>query len=158
MYLWNYNKLADDFKNDKVTEQEKFKYFFLNLLIGYFFLELLQYSQTKNPTLENIILSSIGILGTIIAVSILYKKNKQNDNRTFIERYICLSIPIMIKMFVFSLITIFVCSIIIAIILGEPRSTEILTSPIFARGVSFVFFIVLLNYCIYKALDRISSK
>ena len=95
MYLLNYKQLAEDLRDNKVSEREKLYYMIGTVVLS---TPLLVPSAPANPddiTGELVgifILISITILGTIFT----YRKNQQGDGKNFIERYVCLSFPISI--------------------------------------------------------------
>jgi len=87
MYLWNTKALITDLRNDQVTQKEQLKYFLFSTIPLYAMPQLETYY-----TVVNIVLILIGTL-------LCYNSNVEGDNKDFIVRYICLSIPIGIRIF-----------------------------------------------------------
>ncbi|MGV7222684.1 MAG: C13 family peptidase [Nitrospinales bacterium] len=100
MYIFRVNKLAEDFIEGRVTEREKFKY----LLVWVVLLPLLyEWSATLSEELnlgDYILLLSSLFLVTVASI-LCFKVNSQNDSEQFLERYICLYIPIMIQLIIY---------------------------------------------------------
>lgn len=120
MYLWNYRALAEDFKHHRVTSREKLKYLLAIMiyvptgLMGsnwipgiYRFIysianKILAKQASRVPPIKIFndynMLTDILIIGIIgVGVFLCYWANRKGDGRFFIERLMCLSIPITIR-------------------------------------------------------------
>ena len=102
MNLFNDEKLAYRLKNNEVSSQEQFCYY-----IAMFCLYNSHY----------IGMTALEVMIDIISY-IAYRINALGDNDRFIERYVCLSLPIMIKTIVFSIIGAISLNIILLGIFG----------------------------------------
>lgn len=127
MYLWNYAALVKDFKEHKVTAREKLKYLLVMMiyvptgLMGsnwvpaiYRFIyqlanDILARQAPQVPSLKiyddynhlfDIAMVSISVLGIIAC----FIANHKGDGRNFIERFMCLSVPISIRVGVYFLL------------------------------------------------------
>ncbi|GAE35153.1 hypothetical protein [Halalkalibacter akibai] len=98
MIIWNIEKLALKLKNNEITEKEKFIYFFIYIVlsgfVGYYTIE---FASNLQRMIELLITSIITILGLLFCFNI----NQKGDGKVFIERYICLSLPISIRIIVY---------------------------------------------------------
>jgi hypothetical protein len=101
MVFWNVEKLAVRFKNNEVTEKEKFQYLLIFLvstsLLSYFPVE---YTSNGEKYIEMFVALTISILGTLAC----YIQNQKGDGRFFIERFISLGFPIGIKIIVLGIL------------------------------------------------------
>ena len=99
MYIWNSSKLVEDLRSDTVTEKEKLKYV-LFWVVGTMIVSdplfHFDYEYVLNDAILSLVMLVVSIAGTIYC----YKVNKNGDNKDFISRYICLSIPVGIRAFV----------------------------------------------------------
>jgi hypothetical protein len=120
IYLWNYHKLTHEFKNNKVTMKDRFKYLFLIVLyiptgmmgsnwipgiyrMVYRFANfVLSVAAPEVPPLKVFNyydyytdLATFLIVG--VGTLLCYFTNARKDNRDFITRYMCLSVPISIR-------------------------------------------------------------
>ena len=157
MYFWSIKKLTTDLKDNKISEKEKFKYFLTLVILELILINLIVYTWQEINT-ANLINSLITFVGFILAVTIIYKKNKKGDNKNYIERYVCLSLPAAVRAFVYSLIAAFIFGIIGTIVWGEQYTNTMASSDIFSNVMAFVFFVVLIHYWIYKSVAIISKK
>jgi len=103
MNFWRYDELASRLKAGKVSEKEKFYYFFIFMLCWYLS-SVPHISQSFNNVDKiNIWLSLISLILLTFGLSCLYKTNKKGDDKNFIERVVCLSFPIGIRLVAFSI-------------------------------------------------------
>lgn len=99
MNLWNTKSLAIKLKEGSLSPSERFKYFFIFILFTAFFMEVSLYIG-QMPGVITLTESLIVIIITGVGTLLSYKINKAGDNKEFIDRYVCLSIPILIKLIV----------------------------------------------------------
>ena len=126
MYLWNYHALAEDLKHNEVSGKEKAKYLLTILLYvptgvmgsnwipGIYRLiyritnQIVIWQEPRVPPIKifndfnyitDIAIPAIVISGVIIC----FIANLRGDNRNFIERFICLTVPITIRVSIYSL-------------------------------------------------------
>ena len=99
MYFWKVDDLVEDFRNDRVTQKEEFKYLLATSILGlivydtYFFDE---YQYTYYDTVTSIVFLFI----TIAGIYYCYKKNEMGDNKDYIVRMTCLGFPIWVRLLV----------------------------------------------------------
>jgi len=99
MYLWKVNNLIDDLRNDRITEKESMKYLVVTSVLyilgndSYFTIGL-EYSYLD--TISTFLIIAITIVGTLYC----YSANNIGDNRDFIKRFFCLSLPVSIRLLV----------------------------------------------------------
>jgi hypothetical protein len=105
MYWWNVSKLAEDLREGRVTEKDRFMYF-LATVLAWTAVANLPHSGTGTefPITEVAglpIAIAIALTGTIIC----YRANRSGDNTDFIGRMVCLGWPILVKVFVLAVVT-----------------------------------------------------
>jgi hypothetical protein len=151
MYIWKPNNLAIDLRNNNVSEKEKLKYTLFWVLAMVIFSDpaiYIGYEYVLNDTI-------ISAAGTIYC----YKINKRGDNKDFISRYICLSIPVGIRAlavlaFVIIAIVIIDLSFEMNVLGGEE---EVFTTTI-PEIIIFSIFMVYLYFYLGKFIEIASKK
>lgn len=111
MYFWRVNNLVDDFRNDKVSEKEKLKYTILLGILVEIISSPIMWIDSIYSTMDSINLIAM-IVTTTLGTYYCYAKNKSGDNKDFITRFICLGIPVGVRLFVFALPVFILCGVI----------------------------------------------
>lgn len=101
MYIINSDALARDLKLGTVSQKDKLIYFLLFILL---------HSMVSIRT--NVLGVIIDLLITVVGIFICYKANRKGDNKEFIERFICLSLPINLSMILIGSMPILILSIV----------------------------------------------
>lgn len=96
MYFWNTKALAKELKEGSVDQKEKMKYFVIFMLSTYVVFDLSLYMQEEYSS-DDFILSLLNTGLMMIAVYFCYRINLEGDNFEFIDRFVCLSLPISIR-------------------------------------------------------------
>ena len=115
IYFWNINSLIKDLRNGLVSEYEKMIYFVLTLLFqnnirplgGIQTLKVIQNSmviQNINISLMDSAFSLLHLFIVLMGIFYCFQMNKKGDNKNFIERFICLTVPLAVRFFVFGLV------------------------------------------------------
>ncbi|UHA74880.1 hypothetical protein [Paenibacillus sp. 481] len=100
MYWWSTKKLIADFRAGQVSEKQKLKYLITFALLHAISAEVLLWLNSEEGVIYNIydwitVLTHILLIGW--GISACYKANVAGDGKHFIERFICLSVPITIR-------------------------------------------------------------
>lgn len=96
MYFWNVKALVRDLSEGKVSEGGKMKYLLAYAILSALQVEIIRLIKEHfGPIL---LVQAFGML-VILAGGILacYQANRKRDGRDFIERFICLSLPLTIR-------------------------------------------------------------
>ena len=115
MYYWNTKELADQIKEGSISEKEKKNYFIVMSIIvtlsGYSFIG----SEITN-SVAIFVMILLDIVITIFGINITFNTNQGNEGSDYIARVTMLSLPILIKLFVYSFfgVIIVVCVLIAA--------------------------------------------
>jgi hypothetical protein len=94
MYLWNARRLALALRAGRLTEADKAKYLIagsvLSSLGGGSALSALQSMVTALPLIGSVAVTVAGIWAC-------YRANQRGDGRAFVERFVCLVLPVMVR-------------------------------------------------------------
>jgi hypothetical protein len=104
-YFWNVDALVRDLRAGIVTEYEKMKYLLATSLLQ---LYALSFVTNFTPTNRIEILVNALMFGVEVGIFVwgiyhCYIINKHNDNKNFIERFICLGFPVGIRLSIYFL-------------------------------------------------------
>lgn len=122
MYLWKVDSLVEDFKSGNVTQKEEFKYMLLFTIAGILVTNPALYTDVNYnhyDSIQSIVFVGISILG----VYYCYKINSIGDNKDFIVRAMCISLPVLIRVSVVTFPVILVVMILESILL-YPESID----------------------------------
>lgn len=104
MYFWNVRSLETELKKRSLSQRDKYKYFLSFMIITVFGMESSLY-LAEEPTFIMLSQSLSVLLLTIIGTIYCFKVNDRGDSNEFIERYICLFLPIFIRVSIFFVIS-----------------------------------------------------
>src|SRR5688572_3398682 len=95
MHFWNAGALADELREDSLTEDTKLRYFLAVTALSYLtarpgILEMLQTTVEGWVALSYVV---VGFLGTYAC----FLANARGDGQRFIERFMCLSWPVLLR-------------------------------------------------------------
>lgn len=101
IHLWNTKLLAKEFRNNELSQRMRFKYFLIFIVVPMLIGDI-SFTPIQIPwsvdSMPAVILSIMFLLIIVGGMILTYKANKAGDNKEFIDRYVCLSIPIFIKL------------------------------------------------------------
>lgn len=105
MYFWKVNALAEDFRNDKVTQKEQLKYFLLYSLLISFVIDVpaLGDSSWNSPIFEWVELG-VNLIITFWGIIWCFRANQQGDDKDFLARTLCLGLPIAVRLLLWCII------------------------------------------------------
>ena len=99
MYFWKTGSLVEDLKNNEVTERNFKNYYLASSLLMMISYYLAMTAPPENMTMMLIeAISSIGI--TVFGIGFVFKCNGGDSGSNFINKALCLSFPLMVKVFV----------------------------------------------------------
>lgn len=108
MFWWNVDGLSRSLKAKVVSEREKSHYFLATLLLAVAFTLIYHILPQTCPTPQRHIIHIIGgliYLGvTAWGIITNYRTNRTGDDRAFIERFVCLSLPIALRLTIYFLL------------------------------------------------------
>ncbi len=91
------SRLAEDLRQGRVNEKERFKYFLATFLAGSIIVQLFIYSGILF-SIDSLISAAVNVTVAAIGIILCYKINKSGDNTDFIGRTICLGWPIGVQL------------------------------------------------------------
>lgn len=95
MNFFNDRELALRFKNNAVSSKERFWYVMIGNIL--YIVSSLVSSLESFLFVKNMYLASVIGLPIIIGAIICYNTNKAGDDKEFIERYVCIGTPVLIR-------------------------------------------------------------
>ncbi|MDH5681086.1 MAG: hypothetical protein OEZ36_05845 [Spirochaetota bacterium] len=138
MYWFNVKALAEDLKNETLSEKEKVKYFFVYFLFVTLALALSNLeTEDKIPDVLRYTSLILEPIIAIVGLILCYIENKSRDNKDFIVRFISLSWPISIRLLLVFIPWFIVLSIVYAIMTSDLDPTLSIQPPdsLLATGV-----------------------
>jgi hypothetical protein len=97
MYWLNVSKLAEDLREGRVEEKDRFKYYLATSILWTLGTQPFFYCGRRFNTWD-LISAAVDVAIAIVGIILCYRANKSGDNNDFIGRMICLSWPITIKL------------------------------------------------------------
>jgi hypothetical protein len=160
MYWWNSSKLAEDFREGRVDERERFKYFLATFIGLTLFAHLFFTGFTFS--LEDMISLALSLTVTIIGISICYIENKKAGNTDFIPRMICLGWPAGVQVTTMLVVAFLILSVIQGVDAAVIHQKAFLTGMY--RGIRQIwsffwggFFLVFYYWWLYASFVKIAG-
>jgi hypothetical protein len=98
MYFWNTIALARELRSKSLSQSERMKYYLASSTMYAFIYEIGGYFN-PSPSLISIVQSITTVVATVIGITLCYRVNARGDGQEFIDRFVCLSWPIFIRIF-----------------------------------------------------------
>ncbi|MEL7632246.1 hypothetical protein [Sporomusa sphaeroides] len=142
MYFWNVKALIEELRTGNLLQKEKMKYYLLTTLIPTILVELYMSSPWEINSIKNVNLFIV-IFANIIGILLCFEANRLGDNKDFIERMICLSVPIGFRLTIMFLIIYPPILLMKPLLINKPLSSDL-----------FRLVIVFLEQLLYFGLLR----
>ncbi len=94
MYFWNTRALSEDLRAGRVSQHEKMKYLLAGTLTFSVGSYLLVPEEPSTLLAVDALITAVITVGGVLAC---YRANRRGDNEEFIDRFICLSWPVGIR-------------------------------------------------------------
>ncbi|AIF81026.1 hypothetical protein I862_02315 [endosymbiont of Acanthamoeba sp. UWC8] len=140
MIFWNDIKLALQLRNSEIDEDEKFYYYLVTVVL----------------------FTICGLKGGLLALSVeiiglfcIFKANRRGDNKAFIERVVCLSLPIAVKGFVLLLLIISIEMLMLEFIINSKSG---LNSFILINSLFYLFYYYIRLYKSIKVACGLTDR
>ncbi len=151
MYFWKVDKLTDSLIDNSLTERDKNRYSLLYLIYVSVFTSTIVSGRSSTPVLA---LSGIELLVILLGIIICYYQNNKGDGRDFLIRYICLSVPITIRV----LVTLVMLSIVIGIVASVMDKVSLIRDSLSVTSLIYIFINGLYYYLLHKEFATITKK
>jgi hypothetical protein len=158
MYWWNVSSLADDLKEGRIDDKERFRYFLATFLAWSIAVPL--YAYFSSP-FEAVHLFSVipNLLFACIGITTCYEFNRRGDNSDFIGRMICLGWPSAIRT-----IALWLAVLSIFLVAVSPLSRETTLTEAFGKLLRgwlwpeiMIYFSIVLRHVTYIAQPKDSE-
>lgn len=97
MYFWKVDQLVDDFRENRVSEKEKFKYMLVMGIIFTIISDPILWIGTRYTAMDTInlfLMISVVVWGTYHC----YVSNQNGDDEDFISRFACVGLPVSVRL------------------------------------------------------------
>ena len=149
MYIWKTNKLAEDLKENKVSQTDFKRYYLISSVILSISVYFLSIEARPYPVV--CFFETVGvIIVTIFGLNLIFKANGGDDGKDYLNRVISLSLPVMIK----SMVIAFLIGIVIGILELSGISKEYLE---YCISLSIVFVDALILWRVKVHVQCINS-
>jgi len=153
MYWWNVHGLAADLAARRVSERDKMLYYVLTttMYAGSSALALVPPPpETPTAVLAGQVL--IIIASTLAGILICYEVNRRTDDRDFLDRMVCLSWPVTIRLAVVYL-PLYTAYLVAGLLIGGARFSAFFERPS-ASALVWLLVVYVLNYTWLATLIR----
>jgi len=100
MYFWKIDKLESDLIKGAMSNADKFQYLLASTILIALGFEVSSFIS-ESATITRVTESIIVVVATIVGTIWCYNRNGKGDNAEFIDRFICLSFPVGIRLIVY---------------------------------------------------------
>src|SRR5690242_21470685 len=97
MVLWKAQVLAEELREDRVSEREKLGYLLVGVVLQVLLGRASILAALRSPAA--LLSSVVVLLLDVVGLVLVFRANAQGDGRQFVERYICLAVPLGIRMY-----------------------------------------------------------
>ncbi len=146
MYFWKVNALVEDLKNQRVSQRQKMYYYLADTVLAFIAIYTGSLVASK-PNVLTAIEFLLGLSITVTGVLLCYEANRQGDDAEFIDRMVCLSWPIMVRLIVIMPIIYFTYALLF---LGENVPEETGIADVLFVSFFTVYYYKWLHSCILK--------
>ena len=153
MYFWQVNALVEDLKARRVSQRQKMYYYLAYTLLTLIAVDVAGLVATELNFFV-VLNSLLGVLITVGGILLCYEANSQGDDAEFIDRMVCLSWPISLRMFVVLIPVVVIYGLILASATGE---TETGIGDVLIMTFYLIYFYKWLHFCILKVSQAIPA-
>ena len=123
MYIWKTTELANEIKENTLTEKDWKQYYLVGtiLMTISLYIPLLEARiNTQSLIVEAVLMVVIAVIG----INITFKTNQNNNGSNFVARIIALSLPIIIKSTVFLVLFFIALGVVVEVAELSPESID----------------------------------
>lgn len=119
MYLWKVDRVASDLGNGQVSQNEEFKYVLAFSLIGMLGTAMAAAGASTVPGWLRAVDLAVMIVITVAGVFYCYYRNQASDNQDFLRRFLCLGVPVAVRILVLAVVVGFIVGLVAGIVSGS---------------------------------------
>lgn len=158
MYFWKIDSLADELRQDRVTEPEAFKYFFVVTFLEsapFMFPYRDQTSMSFDVIPVGYVVPALWMFSTLVGLTLCFRVNQRGDGKDFIRRFICLIPGSLVRTLVFCLIPFVLVGGMLGSILFAKQQSD--TVALVESWIMIEAMLIVQYTIMYKRIRRISE-
>ena len=148
MRVWRAGQLADELREDRLSEQQKLHYVLATTLLHYLVGPQSLATGARDARSVTLVAGSAAI--AIAGLLVCFRVNQHGDGRHFIERYMCLAVPCIVRTYAIGYLLYYGLGIAVLLTAGEPglaTSRDAWQLPLVFGALFLVaYFLVLRHY------------
>ena len=153
MYIWKTEALAEELKQETLSNKDRFLYLLFFVAIQALLVELSVYTgQLLTPS--NVVVSTLFVVISVIGTWFCYRTNQAGDGKDFIGRYVCMWLPLALRITVLATAVMIIIIPIGDVLLGP----EYLESDTWIDKVILLLFELIFYWRLTVALQSISQN
>jgi len=150
--VWRVNHLIQELRVGKVSERDKLHYVFASAALHYLVGPV---SLLSSPNWQTLAWSMVGMVMAFLGLTLAFAANGGEGGHSFIERYLCLSLPILVRTYLFGYLVYYAGSIT-AVALSPTYREQVSAQRLVSDGFGLCLFIVYFAW-LYRALTRVAA-
>ena len=159
MYFWRVDKLVEDFRNDNVSEKDKLKYMLLLGVIMTLATDPILWIGSQYSIMDAINLPLM-LLVVVAGTYYCYVANRDADNKDFITRFMCLGVPILVRILVIA-VPVFIVIVVVEEIFGvgqeNTKAGDVVYSTTVSQVAGGVLFLVVYYLYLGNKLKSVAT-
>jgi hypothetical protein len=94
MYLWSVKALAEDFREQRVSQHEQFKYALTYGIMLSLLFSSIAYMPATQPSVASFSCDLADLVAAVLGTVACYRVNRSGDDKDFLVRLYCLGLPV----------------------------------------------------------------
>ncbi len=139
VHFWNVNAVADELKNNHLSERKQFHYFCFSFAVAGKITLFLAYVSNYSY-LQGFTDFVVGISIALVGLFACFRVNEKGDNEHFLARFFCLSLPISIRLFAVTM-AIFFIEFVALHVYQIPDTFVTQLNTLMGSGLDIAFFV-----------------
>ena len=118
MRVWRAGQLADELREGRLSEQQKFQYVLTTTLLHYLVGPQSLATGPRDARTVTVLAGSAAI--ALAGLLVCFRVNQHGDGRHFIERYMCLAVPCIVRTYTIGYLLYYGLAIAVLLMAGQP--------------------------------------
>jgi len=139
--VWNVNLLVEELRADVVQERDKFHYILASAALHYLVGPV---SLLSSPSWETLGWNTAAMIIGVFGIASAYSANHGDSGHSFIERYFCLSLPVIVRLYLVGYVVYYAANIAVLAFSPEYQAqipTQRLVSVVFSVILAVAYFV-----------------